>query len=165
MPIKIDVKQAREMFSYHPSEGILRTRIRRKMKKPGDPIGCKNVCGPKGSEKTYIRTYINGLGIYAHRIIWVLMTGEQPDCIDHIDGDGLNNKWKNLRDVSHIKNCQNQRIHTTNTSGASGVTYRKDSNRWRARIMVDGTMISLGTFETFDEAKKVRLKAESLYYD
>lgn len=88
------------------------------------------------------------------------MTGEQPDDIDHIDGDGLNNKWSNLRSVSHNLNGKNQKMHTTNTSGVSGVYYRKDSGRWRAKIMVDNKQINLGTFKNKDDAIAARKEAE-----
>lgn len=88
------------------------------------------------------------------------MTGEQPINIDHIDGNGLNNKWSNLRSVSHSVNGKNQKKHKTNTSGVSGVYYRKDSNRWRARIMVDDKAISLGTFKNKDDAIAARKEAE-----
>jgi len=52
------------------------------------------------------------------------------------------------------------KIHSSNTSGTGGITYRKDSNKWRARIMVDGKQIDLWTFKEKDEAIYARLKAE-----
>lgn len=168
MTLEISYEYVREIFNYDPETGIVTNKIpkvRKGIVDRNSVVGRKDLSGAKGSEKLYLRVYVNGKNFYLHRIIWVLMTGEQPEFIDHIDGNGLNNKWENIRNVSHLKNSHNQKIHKNNTSGASGVTYRKDSNRWRARIKVDGTMISLGTFETFDEAKTARMKAESLYYD
>ncbi len=92
------------------------------------------------------------------------MTKEQPKEIDHIDGNGLNNKWSNLRSVSHSINAKNQKKHKNNTSGNSGVTFRKDSNKWRARIMVNDKSISLGTFLKKEDALSARIEAENKYY-
>jgi len=114
-----------------------------------------------GSGKQYLRIGFGGKYIYAHRIIWVWMTGEQPKHIDHLDGDGLNNRWENIRSVSQSENMKNQRIHKTNLSGISGISYRKDSGRWRVRVGKDGQVCNVGTFASFDEAVMARDQAFS----
>lgn len=44
------------------------------------------------------------------RICWLCMTGDWPQhTIDHIDWDGTNNKWENLRDVTQSENNKNKR--------------------------------------------------------
>lgn len=48
----------------------------------------------------------------------------------------------------------------TNTSGYRGVRLHKQSGRWHARIVVDYKEISLGYFDTFDEAVVSRQQAE-----
>lgn len=159
----IDIALAKKMFAYDKESGDLYYSAWRN--------GCKlDIVGKnagflhKGNNgKPYKRVRFNGHNIYVHRIIWAIVTGEQPKEIDHIDGDSLNNKWANLREVSHTENARNQKMHSTNTSGIMGVTYRKDSGRWRARIKVDGKMISLGTYASKSDAAKARLKAEEEY--
>ena len=166
MAIYLDPELVRDQFNYDKITGILVLKINRGMGdrfKAGDKIGTLHECGPKNSKKHYLRVGFIGVYVYIHRLIYVHVTGEQPDCIDHIDGNGLNNKWDNLRSVSHSINGKNQKIHTTNTSGTSGVTYRKDSDRWRARIMVDDKSISLGTFKEKSEAIQARKEAEKIY--
>jgi hypothetical protein len=124
-------------------------------------VGKRAGCAHKSNRgKRYIRVLLDGSSVYAHRIIWAILHGEEPENIDHIDGDGLNNRADNLRSVSHAINLKNQKKHVTNTSGASGVSYRKDVNRWRARIMVDGKPISLGNYASFDDAVRARTEAE-----
>ena len=76
----------------------------------------------------------------------------------------MNNRWENIRSVSHSINGKNQKVHKTNTSGTSGITYRKDSGRWRSRIMVNGAMINLGSYENKEEAINARRQAEIKYW-
>lgn len=75
---------------------------------------------------------------------------------DHIDGNGLNNKRSNLRDVTHAQNLQNQRIQTRSRSGYRGVSYFKGDGKrkklWRARIKIDGQDTTIGYYSTPLEA-------------
>lgn len=116
-----------------------------------------------GTGKKYLRLGFGGKLVYAHRIIWVWMTGEQPEHIDHLDGDGLNNKWENLRSVSQADNNKNCRIHRKTASGISGITYRKDSGRWRVRVGKDNSIVTVGTFRTIEDAMIARDKAFTEY--
>jgi len=161
----IDPEIVNLFFSYNQETGILTSRKDRGIggrHKAGKEVGGIHQCGPK-KEKEYLRVELFGYYLYVHRIIWVLMTGEQPKEIDHIDGNGLNNKWSNLRSVDHKANARNQKKHKNNTSGTCGVTYRKDSDKWRARIRVDDISISLGTYKNKDDAIKARKNAEIKY--
>jgi hypothetical protein len=100
----------------------------------------------------------------AHRVIWAMQTGKWPvGDIDHIDGDRLNNRWSNLRLVSHAVNGRNAVLKSSNTSGANGVSYRPDRGKWRARIMVDGREKSLGHFDSYREAVEARRAAQGRY--
>ena len=154
-PIKV-----KKCFSYNADTGELKKIVG--ITRNGKTGFIQN-CRPKGSKKQYIKVGFDNTYYYAHRIIWVWMTGQQPNNIDHIDGNGLNNKWKNLRSVPHRINCKNQKIYTTNTSGKGGISYRKDTNKWRARIMVDDKPINLGSFEDKEDAISARIKAEQKY--
>ena len=159
----LDVNLIRKWFRYNEITGVLSLNMDRgryNRHKKGDAVGSIHECGPKNSKKYYLRTNFDGALVYVHRVIWVLVTGEQPDEIDHLDGDGFNNKWLNFRNVPHKVNGKNQKRHITNTSGKGGVTYRKDTGKWRARIMVDDKSINLGSFESKDEAIAARMKAE-----
>jgi len=160
----IDPELVRAYFDYDPETGILKNKVQRGPRgRRGEEAGTIDYSGPD-CDKPYFRVRMEGSIYYAHRIIWVWMTGDQPETVDHIDGNGLNNRWENLRNVSFLKNGQNQKIHTTNTSGASGITFRKDSGRWRARITSQGKPISLGSFKTKDEAIVARKAAETKYW-
>lgn len=59
---------------------------------------------------------------------------------------------------------RNTRTRITNTSGVSGVHWRKDINKWVARISVDYKRIHLGAFNNLEDAKKARNEAEIKYW-
>ena len=147
---------ANSTFNYNKVKGLLTL-------KDGAKVGYEHLCGQKGYEKPYIRTEHDEKQLSVHRIIWVLVTGEQPDTIDHKDGNGLNNKWSNLRSVSHAKNMTNKKVYDSNTSGCAGVHMHKRSGKWVARIAHKGKRIVLGTFEHLHQAIEARKEAEVIY--
>lgn len=106
---------------------------------------------------------INSMAYQAHRVAWKLYYGCEPDFIDHINRDGLDNRIRNLRSVSHSTNTRNHRMRKDNTSGYSGVSISKDG-KWQARIGVcrEGAdcRVSLGVYDTKDEAGQARILAE-----
>lgn len=76
--------------------------------------------------------------------------------VDHIDRNPLNNKKSNLRLATAAQNSYNMNMKNSNTTGVIGVDYRKDRNKYRALIRIDGRKISLGHYDTLEEAAKVR---------
>ena len=159
----IDAKQVRTLFSYDPETGILTNSTGRGRASNGCESGTVHLGGAGRRGKAYRRVHLGDTFIYTHRIIWVMMTGEQPKEVDHKDGDGLNNKWENLRNVDHKTNGKNQKVHNTNTSGTAGVSYRTENRKWRARIMVNEKAINLGTFHDKGDAILARKLAEQKY--
>ncbi len=112
-------------------------------------------------EVTYYRIKIKARIYPAHILAWLYVHGVYPSLqIDHIDGDGLNNKLNNLRDVSHSVNQRNTVIRKTNTSGIQGVQWESDRRRWTAKIHINGVQIRLGSFIDKSEAIRVRKEAE-----
>ena len=60
-------------------------------------------------------------------------------------------------------NQKNKRVCSHNTSGVSGVSWDKKSEKWRARISYNGDRINLGLYEVFNEAIKARKDGEKTY--
>ncbi len=96
-----------------------------------------------------------------HRVIWFYVTGEWPDQIDHVDGNGLNNKWDNLKNVSDEGNQRNKRLYACNKSGVSGVYARH--GKWTAHIRVNSKLKHLGSFASIEDATAARRSAEERY--
>lgn len=83
-------------------------------------------------DRFYAVTVIDGLKIGMHCL---LMHGALAD---HKDGDGLNNRMSNLRACTHAQNARNSRTPRSNSSGFKGVSFKAKSNRYVARIVVNG---------------------------
>lgn len=90
-----------------------------------------------------------------HRVITGVADGLQ---IDHIDGDGLNNRRENLREVTHAQNMQNRKPPKHGKSPYRGVQVGNKPGKWRARVRVNGVTHRLGTFD--DELEAARVAAE-----
>jgi hypothetical protein len=77
-------------------------------------------------------------------------------CVDHRNGNRLDNRKENLLVTTKKRNAQNNRKYVNNTSGFKGVRYRGCSlrlgERWMAHFYIDGKQRSLGTFSTAEEA-------------
>ena len=144
-----------EMFDYSADTGILKWRL-----KPEGAYRAKwwnsrfggEVAGSNHPGGNYIRLMIGGVHHFAHRIIWKMVTGNDADFVDHINGDASDNRWENLRDVSFDENLRNKSLYKNNTSGTPGVTYHSKSDAWAARIGADGKQLHLGDFKTKVEA-------------
>lgn len=76
--------------------------------------------------------------MYAHRMIWAMMTGEWPSLqIDHANGCRSDNRWINLRLATHNQNMANLKA-LGGKSRYSGVTLLDGAKPWVARVTKDG---------------------------
>lgn len=102
--------------------------------------------------------------LLAHRVIFALVNGEWPDGeVDHINGDRADNRWCNLRSVSHQDNAKNRAIGRGNSSGLMGVHWNKANRCWIAEIKVDGVKHHLGSFGSKEAAFAARKNAEDMH--
>ncbi|AUR98896.1 HNH nuclease [Vibrio phage 1.256.O._10N.286.45.F8] len=115
-----------------------------------------------GSGKKYISISVDGVLYLAHRLAFIYVQGEINSEleVDHIDGNGMNNSWANLRLVTSYDNAKNHRRVKTNTSGVTGVTWHKKRKVWCARIGFNGVRVNLGEFKDFNLAISARKRAE-----
>lgn len=104
----------------------------------------------------YIDVAIFNVLYKAHRIAWLIHHGEWPDVVDHVNRIKSDNRLVNLRSVTQSVNMQNATMRSDNTSGHVGVAWYKSTNKWRARIKIEGRDVHLGLFDTFWEAAHAR---------
>jgi hypothetical protein len=104
--------------------------------------------------KGYRQIRIGGKWYKCHRLVWLMETGNWPNGqIDHINRNGLDNRFGNLREVNNYQNCTNRgRI---SKSGVLGVYYDKKNKKWITGSYLDGTYRNLGRYPTREEASKV----------
>ncbi len=96
-----------------------------------------------GTKTTYMHHYIIGYPLDAR-------------VVDHVNGNGLDNRRSNLRFVSFRQNCMNAKIHR---AGKLGGAFRdKKNGRWYTRIQVNGKRKCIGGFATEEEAHRAYLK-------
>lgn len=97
----------------------------------------------------------------AHRVAWAIAHGEWPTGqIDHINGDRMDNRISNLRDVSRNENQRNMKLSRRNTSGTTGVCFDKAARKWRVRIGGRSNARDLGLFSDRGAAAAARKSAE-----
>lgn len=91
------------------------------------------------------------VGLAMHRL---LLGADDPRNVDHRDGDGLNNRRKNIRWASQSQNMQNRRAAEGWASRFKGVIRSPRGWKWVAKIKVRGSQVHLGTFATEVEAAR-----------
>ena len=112
----------------------------------------------------YCQGKLLGKPYLAHRVAFLVMTGDWPSGhVDHINGNRADNRWENLRQVTRFENQKNQKLYKNNKSGVMGVYFQRASEKWVARISLEGTEKYLGVFSDFEEAVAVRRAAEIKY--
>lgn len=77
----------------------------------------------------------------------------QKILVDHVNGDGLDNRRENLRAATHQQNT----IHSKKRSGCytsafKGVHYSRTHNRWVAKLYSKGRLVMKRRFKTEREA-------------
>jgi len=155
----ITQERLKQLLHYCPEAGNF-TSLRSR-RKDGANLGgrYKNKSG-----KQYRRIKLDGKHYLAHRLAFLYVEGEfPPEDVDHIDGDGQNNRWSNLRHVTPVENNRNKRTPSNNTSGVIGVSWQSATSKWKVGITVRGRQIFLGYSDNIFDAAATRLSA-SVYY-
>jgi hypothetical protein len=76
--------------------------------------------------------------------------------VDHINGNGLDNRRSNLRVCTRAQNQQNRVLPKVSKTGYVGVQRAGNSLRYKASILANGKLIKLGLFDTAEEAARAR---------
>jgi hypothetical protein len=155
---KLTYERAAELLDYNPETGTLTWKRERPGCVQGALVGTRTGQGYSQIEIDY-RLY------KAHRVIWLLQTGEWPHFqIDHINGMRADNRWKNLRHATPLQNSRNRRAGANSKSGVVGVSWSEQSKRWHAYIGLNNRTVQLGRHEKLEDAVAARHAAEREHY-
>ena len=102
--------------------------------------------------KGYVCTTIENKNFNLHRFIAKRMGLDCQNQIDHKDNNLLNNQRENLRVATNSQNAMNRGKQCNNTSGIKGVSWDKETEKWRAHICVNQRKINLGRYNTKEAA-------------
>jgi hypothetical protein len=138
-------ERVKELLDYNPVEGVLRWKVRTaRCVRIGEIAGQ----GHRG-EKGY-NIGINGKRYKTSRICFLHYYGFLPETVDHINRNPHDNRIINLRAATNAENCRNRKPY--GSSKYLGVSWFKQSGKWKAQIKHDGEVIYLGLFEKDYEA-------------
>ncbi len=167
----LTASRAREMLDYDPQTGAFTWKVRPlshfkseanqttwNKKNAGKAAGLRDSIG-------YVSIRIDRKPYGAHRLAWLLMTGEWPaEKIDHRDLNRSNNAFSNLREATHSDNITNTRVRKDSLSGRKGVHFHKASGLWHVRIMKNGKHHSVGYFRDIESAATAYERAAQKFH-
>ena len=81
------------------------------------------------------------------------MNAPRGTIVDHINGNGLDNRLENLRLCSNSENSRNMR-RGRGASNFKGVSWFERDNCWRSYIVMLGRQLHLGYFDSEAEAAR-----------
>jgi hypothetical protein len=151
----------RAVFRYEPRTGLLYWRRRKDASKAWNARFAGRLAGCQ--HRFCVLVKLVGYGsLLAHRVIWKMVYGDEPEEIDHIDRDPCNNRLSNLRRATRRQNMWN--VRGNGRSGYKGVSLHRPTGRWRARIKVNGKEICIGYFTDPKAAHRAYSRAANEHF-
>ena len=98
-----------------------------------------------------------GTSVAIHKLVAAAFVDnpEGKRCVDHIDSNRRNNNWENLRPATCAENNRNRCKRANASSIYYGVSWVKKSEKWKAQISINGTVVNLGSVIEEKEAAAV----------
>lgn len=135
-----------ENFKYLKNKGVL---IRLKTTNRNSKFFEGKIAGTI-DKNGYRSVSVNNKKYLIHRLIWFIENKEWPICVDHINGNKLDNRIENLRAVSNRQNSQNS--HNHRKGKLVGCSFFKRDQTWMSQIVIKGKKKYLGSFPTEQKA-------------
>ena len=147
-------ERLKELMHYDPETGVFTRRIDRGNTRAGTVAGTT-------TSKGYGYVGVDGAQYMSHRLAYLYVYGEMPaGMLDHHDQDKGNNRISNLRPATATQNKLNTGVRAHNTSGYTGVSWRKETQKWLVQITVNRKTHNLGHFTSLEDAVAARKAAE-----
>ena len=154
--VKLTQKLLQELFSYKQGELFWNTSPSNNIK-AGKRAGHVDING-------YKRTRIKGKSHRNHRLIFLYHYGFIPNCVDHINGNKLDNRIENLRKATRTQNNLNSKLSKRNSSGYKNVHWVTCHSKWFVQVSIDGKQKSFGYYDDVELAGLVAAEARDLYH-
>lgn len=139
-------EQAASIFDYDPETGEFTRKSNGRV-------------GGNLTNTGYLQIRLFGKLYCAHKVAWLLMTGEWPEFIvDHRNRDKTDNAWRNLRKATKSQNNCNNVAYKSSKTGVKGV-FPHPSGGYTSQISKEGSRVYLGYFKTLEEAAAAYAKA------
>lgn len=158
-----EIDNIRASFRYCPDTGIFYW-----LKDVGQRGRCGQIAGSLWANprsRKYIILTLNKKRYASHRIAILLHTGRPPHGeVDHINGDGTDNRLCNLRVCTKEQNQWNARKRRDNTTGYKGVSYHRQTGKYAARIQHNRKRQTIGLFDTPQAAHLAYVQQANLLF-
>lgn len=154
----LTAERLRELLHYDPETGVFTRRVTT----GGRYGGAAGTHPGTLSDQGYWMISVCSKQHRAHRLAWLYVTGAWPTGeIDHLNGERIDNRWENLRDVQRHVNAQNKRRAQSNSkTGLLGACWATRDQCFISRIKADGKYRSLGAFKTAEAAHAAYVDAK-----
>jgi len=155
---KLTASRVRELLDYDPDTGEFRWRPRLNNPQFNARLAGK-IAGHE--EEGYWRIRFDGRNHAAARLAWLYMKGWLPKSdVDHRDGNGLNNRFANLRAcTTKSQNRVNQRMPQQRGSHPVGCCWIESRKKWQVYIGANRQRIFVGLFDSRAAAERAYLDA------
>lgn len=112
--------------------------------------------------KGYARGRVDGVQLLMHRFI---LSAQKSEQVDHVNGDGLDNRRSNLRICSARENSRNRKLLSrANRTGYKGVSWDRKLEKYEAQIKLNNRSIHLGYYaDPTDAARAYDVAARQLF--
>jgi hypothetical protein len=150
------------LFDVFPDEGkfVWKNVSKHHKRLNGQEAGCAS----DANKKPYWNIKINNKRYKRGRLMFLYVYGEFPNpCVDHINGDSLDDRIKNLREATVMENAWNHKKRKRRIDLPMGVR-NMANGKFQARISYKGKQLHLGVFDTPNKAKAIyETKRKELY--
>lgn len=149
MKTELTQERLKELLHYDPETGVFTWLKRCGATTTGNKAGHLHTSG-------YITIRIDKTSYRAHRLAWFYTHGVWPsELIDHVNLVRSDNRFCNLREVTHLQNHWNRQQNKNSTSGHKGVYQCTKSEKFVVKIMCKRKIHYFGRFNSYDEACNV----------
>lgn len=108
------------------------------------------IAGTRSKTKRYINVQLDTKMYLAHRLVYKIHTGIDPNILDHINNVQHDNRFENLRNGTQATNMLNKRLYKNNKSGHPNIYDTKYG--WLVKDWINKKSVTVGTYPTLEEA-------------